>query len=327
MTGSFVGLALWQQEEGGGSLLERLWHYLNYSWQIAEFKFSIASIVVGLLILVFALAISRVLRMFLERRMQAQRRLDAGVRYSVVRLVTYTIIAAGALLALRTSFHIDLTSLAVLFTALSVGIGFGLQFIAGDIAAGFILLFERPVKIGDYVTFSGPDSRVTEGRVHSINLRTTVVMTNDNIAAVVPNSELTNRKVLNWSYRERRSRISIPVGVAYDSDVDLVTQTLLRAAEGVSYVLPEPKPTVQFLEFGESDLKFRLLVWTDRPRRHPQIKSEVNYRIRRLFLEAGIEIPFPQRDLNLRGGALRLEGGAEGSGAEDEEALHGLSRR
>jgi small-conductance mechanosensitive channel len=284
--------------------------------------------VAGILILVGAVVVARVLRMFLDRRMQAQKRLDAGVRYSVVRLVTYTIVTAGLLLALKTSFHIDLTSLAVLFTALSVGIGFGLQFIAGDVAAGFILLFERPVKIGDFVTFSGPDSKMTEGRVHSINLRTTVVMTNDNVAAIVPNSELTNRKVINWSYRERRSRVSVYVGVAYDSDVELVTRTLLRAAEGVSFVLAEPKPGVQFLEFGESDLKFRLLVWTDHPRRHPQIKSDINYRIRQLFLEEGIEIPFPQRDIRITGGRLRLEGDAPPAATEDEEeALHDYSRR
>ena len=321
----FASVALLAQAEGG--LWGRVWHYLNFRWHVAEFEFSIASIVLGLAVFVGALVVARILSGYLGRRMQAQRRLDAGVRYSVLRLVTYTVIAAGTLLALRTSFHVDLTSLAVLFTALSVGIGFGLQFIAGDIAAGFILLFERPVKVGDFVTFSGPDSRVTEGRVHSINLRTTIVMTNDNVAAVVPNSELTNRKVLNWSYRERRSRISVPVGVAYDSDVELVTRTLLRAAEGVPFVLDEPKPGVQFLEFGESDLKFRLLVWTDRPRRHPQIKSEINYRIRRLFIEENIEIPFPQRDLRITGGSLNLEGDARAARADDERELQDLTRR
>ncbi len=305
LSNAFASLA-WQQEVEV-NLLARVWHYLNYQWKIAEFQFSVASISLGLFIFIIAVVIARTLRAYLERRMQAQRRLDAGVRYSVLRLVTYTIVAIGVLLALRTSFHIDLTSLAVLFTALSVGIGFGLQFIAGDIASGFILLFERPVKVGDFLTVSGPDSKLIEGRVHTINLRTTIIMTNDNVAAVVPNSKLVNNNVLNWSYRERRSRISIPIGVGYDSDVEIVTETLLRAAEGVPFVLEEPKPSVQFMEFGDSSLNFRLLVWTDRPRRHPQIKSEINYNIRKMFLAAGIEIPFPQRDVNLRGGTLQLE--------------------
>jgi small-conductance mechanosensitive channel len=169
--------------------------------------------------------------------------------------------------------------------------------------------------------------------VQSINLRTTSVLTNDRITVIVPNSKLVNDNLVNWSYADRRARISVPVGVSYNSDVDLVTHTLLRAAEGVNHVLPEPKPSVQFLGFGESSLDFRLLVWTDRPRRHPQIKSEANYHIWRLFKEAGIEIPFPQRDLNLRDATLRLAtpGGQHleltGAGEEDEEREENLTRR
>jgi small-conductance mechanosensitive channel len=205
----------------------------------------------------------------------------------------------------------------VVFTALSVGIGFGLQFIAGDIASGFILLFERPVRIGDFVTTSGPDSKLVEGRVQSINLRTTVIITNDNIAAIVPNHNLVNENLINWSYSGRRSRLSIPIGVSYDSDIDLVTKTLLRAAEGVQFVLEEPKPSVQFLEFADWSLNFRLLVWTDRPRRHPTIKSEINYRIRKLFLEEGIEIPFPQSEFRVRGGRIKVSGDGDRLGEQN----------
>ncbi|HEX8922864.1 MAG TPA: mechanosensitive ion channel domain-containing protein, partial [Pyrinomonadaceae bacterium] len=188
-----------------------------------------------------------------------------------------------------------------------------------DLASGFILLFERPVRVGDFITITGPDSKLTEGRVQSINLRTTIVMTNDHIAAIVPNSKLVNENLINWSYGERRSRISIPIGVSYDSDVELVTQTLLRAAEEVDHVMEEPKPSVQFLSFGDYSLNFRLLVWTSRPRRHPQIKSDINYRIQRLFKEAGIEIPFPQQDLNLRGGSLRITPNSNDLGPEETE--------
>ena len=306
-----MSFAMWMQDEG---VWERLWRqaeavrgWVSYRWKLAEFEFSVASIVLGLLIFVVAVFLARRMRAYLERRMQAKRRLDPGLQYAVLRVVYYAVVIAGSLFALRTALRLDLTSLAVLFTALSVGIGFGLQFIAGDIASGFILLFERPVKVGDYITLSGPDGKLTEGRVQSINLRTTVVMTNDNIAAVMPNSDLVNRKVLNWSYRERRSRIAVPVGVSYDSDVDLVTETLLRAADDIEHVLAEPPPSVQFLGFGASALDFRLLVWIDHPRRHPKIKSDINYRIRHLFNEAGIRIPSPQHDINLRGGQLRVE--------------------
>jgi len=146
------------------------------------------------------------------------------------------------------------------------------------------------------------------------------VMTNDHIVAVVPNSKLVNQPLINWSYGERRSRISIPIGVSYDSDIELVTQTLLRAAEGVDHVMEEPKPSVQFLSFGDFSLDFRLLVWTSRPRRYAQIKSDINYRIQRLFKEARIEIPFPQQDLNLRGGSLQITPASDDDlGPEEDE--------
>jgi small-conductance mechanosensitive channel len=301
------GCALWLQD--GQNYLKWLWSYLNHKFVIGNFEISLSSVVIGLGALLVAMIISRSLRAFLQRRMEGHKRLDPGLQYTLLRLIHYFIIVIGALIAFRTAFNADLTTLAVVFTALSVGIGFGLQYIAGDIASGFILLFERPVRVGDFITITGPDSKLTEGRVQSINLRTTVVMTNDHIAAIVPNSKLVNQNLINWSYGERRSRISIPIGVSYDSDVDLVTKTLLQAADGVQYVMTEPKPSVQFLTFGDWSLNFRLLIWTDRPRRHPSIKSDINYRIRRLFNEAGIEIPFPQSEFRLRGGPLQISPG------------------
>jgi potassium-dependent mechanosensitive channel len=304
-------LAIVQADENA---LQRLWrmteplrYYINFRWEVGNFPFSIATLTLGLLVLVAAIFVSRYLRRFLEGRMSRHKHLDPGVQFTILRLVHYFIMAVGAIVALRIAVSADFTSLAVAFTALSIGIGFGLQFIAGDIASGFIILFERPVRVGDYITIPGPDGKLTEGRVRGINLRTTVVMTNDNVASVVPNSKIVNQNFLNWTFRERRTRVAVPIGVASDSDVDLVTTTLLRAAEGVQFLLAEPKPSVQFMEFGDFDLKFRLLVWTDRPRRHIAIRSEINYNIARLFREAGIEIPNPQRDINVRGGALRID--------------------
>ena len=305
--------------------MQRLWrlseplrNYINHPWTVGNFPFSIATLTLGLLILLFAVFVSRYLRRFIEGRMARHKHLDPGVQFTILRLVHYFVITVGVIVALRIAISADFTSLAVAFTALSIGIGFGLQFIAGDIASGFIILFERPVRVGDFITIPGPDSELTEGRVRSINLRTTVVMTNDNVAAVVPNSKIVNQTFLNWTFRERRSRLSIPVGVAYGSDPEHVKRTLLRAAEGVQFLLAEPKPSVQFMKFGDSSLDFRLLVWTDRPRRHPAIKSDIRYNIFRLFREEGIEIPFPQRDINLRGGALRLDARAGQLAAGDD---------
>ena len=324
-------LALWQADE---NILQRLWrlseplrYWINYPWQVGNFPFSIATLTLGLLVIIASVAVSRYLRRFLDARLSRHRHLDPGVQFTILRLVHYFIMTVGIIVALRIAVQADFTSLAVVFTALSIGIGFGLQFIAGDIASGFIILFERPVRVGDYVTIPGPDGKLTEGRVRSINLRTTVVMTNDNVASVVPNSKIVNQNFLNWTFRERRTRLSVQVGVSYDADPAHVTRTLLRAAEGVQFLLAEPKPTVQFMEFGESSLDFRLLVWTDRPRRHLPIKSEIRYNVHRLFKEEGIEIPFPQRDINLRGGALRLDAGDGRLAAGDEEDEPEYSRR
>ncbi|MDQ1559093.1 MAG: hypothetical protein QOD32_2153 [Pyrinomonadaceae bacterium] len=320
--------------EGSVNWLIRFWNnYLNQKLEIGDtLKISVASLIGGVLILLGAWVLSRMIRKLLEGRLAARTHLDPGLQFTLLRLTHYVILTLGIIFAASLGLNLQFTSLAVLFTALSVGIGFGLQFIAGDIASGFILLFERPARIGDWVTITGPDSKLTEGRVQSINLRTTSVLTNDRITVIVPNSKLVNDNLVNWSYADRRSRLSVPIGVSYNSDVDLVTDTLLRSAEGVNHVLPDPKPSVQFLGFGESSLDFRLLVWTDRPRRHPQIKSDINYRIWRLFKEAGIEIPFPQRDLNLRGAELRLNapGGQHltltDAGETDEEHEENLTR-
>ena len=296
---------------------QRVWRYINYKFTVGNFEISAASIVIGVAVFVAAVIISRSVRSFMERRLASRAHLDPGIQYTVLRLIHYLVITFGVLFALKTAFNLDLTTLAVVFTALSVGIGFGLQFIAGDLASGFILLFERPVRIGDFITISDRNNQRVEGRVQSINLRTTIVMTNDHIAAIIPNSKLVNQNLINWSYGERRSRIAIPVGVAYDADVDLVTATLQRAAEGVEHLLEEPKARVQFLGFGDYSLDFRLLVWTNRPRRHAQIRSDINYRIHRLFSEMKIEIPFPRQELHLRGDTSQLKGLGDDLGPEE----------
>ncbi|HET9478274.1 MAG TPA: mechanosensitive ion channel domain-containing protein, partial [Pyrinomonadaceae bacterium] len=214
-------------------------------------------------------------------------------------LIRYVVIIVGSLVAVKQAFAIDLTSIAVIFTALSVGIGFGLQYLAADIASGFILLFERPIRVGDRITL-GED----EGDVQSIRLRTTVVKTNDQIAIIVPNSKLVSQPVINWSYGDPRARIVCEVGVSYDADIDLVTDTLVEAAQGVENVLAAPPPRVQFMKFGEYSLDFRLLVWTHQPRRHAQIRSDINYRIAKLFRERSIKIPYPTQQFLLDGTSL-----------------------
>jgi small-conductance mechanosensitive channel len=252
-------------------------------------------VVIGVTLLVAVLVLSGKLSSLLDRRLAKHIHIDPGLRYTIARLLRYLWVLVGILAVLKGAFLLDLTLLALVFTAFSVGIGFGLQYIAADIASGFILLFERPVRVGDRITI-GED----EGDVQSIKLRTTIIYTNDRIAIIVPNSRLVSQRVINWSYGDPRARIAIPISVATTSDVNLVTETLKLAAEGVENVLTDPPPKVQFLRFGEYSLDFRLLVWTRQPSRHPQIKSDINYRIERLFRERGIEIPYPTQEFLLK---------------------------
>ena len=252
-------------------------------------------LVIGLTLLVLVFVLSGRLSSFFEGRIVKRKHIDPGLRYTITRLLRYLLVVVGIVAVLKGAFDLDLTSVAVFFTALSVGIGFGLQYIAADIASGFILLFERPVRVGDRITI-GED----EGDVQSIKLRTTIIYTNDRIAIIVPNSRLVSQRVINWSFGDPRARIAIPISVATTSDVNQVTETLVLAAEGVENVLSDPPPKVQFLRFGEYSFDFRLLVWTRQPSRHPQIKSDINYRIERLFRERGIEIPYPTHEFLLK---------------------------
>jgi small-conductance mechanosensitive channel len=277
------------------NLLSRIYLYVTQKFTFGQITVSVASLVIGIIVVVIAVFASRIAFSLIEHRLAKRRHIDPGLRFTIARLVKFLLFTVGLLFALKQAFAVDLTSLAVVFTALSVGIGFGLQYLAADIASGFILLFERPIRIGDRITI-GDD----EGDVQSINLRTTIVNTNDRIAIIVPNSKLVSQRVVNWSYGDPRSRIPIPVGVATDSDIDLVTETLVEAAKGVDNVLTDPPPSVQFLKFGEYSLEFRLLVWSRQPRRHVQIRSDINYRIERLFRDRGIRIPYPTQEFLLK---------------------------
>lgn len=277
------------------AIISQIWSYLTRQFTFGRITVSISSVVIGLIVVILTILIARWSSALLERRIANRRHIDPGLRYTICRLAKYIIIIVGSLVALKQAFAIDLTSIAVIFTALSVGIGFGLQYIAADIASGFILLFERPIRIGDRITI-GED----EGDVQSINLRTTIVTTNDRIAIIVPNSKLVTQNVVNWSYGDPRARLAIPVSVADDADVELVTDTLVQAAKKVTNVLPEPQPEVQFLKFGEYSLDFRLLVWTNLPRRHMQIRSDINYRIAQLFRDRAIKLATPTQELRVR---------------------------
>jgi small-conductance mechanosensitive channel len=189
---------------------------------------------------------------------------------------------------------VNATSLAVVFGALSIGIGFGLQNIFNNFISGLILLFERPIQVGDYVEVGGLWAEVKQ-----INVRATVVQTFDNASVIIPNSDFISQQVTNWSFKDQRMRRNIEVGVAYGSDIDLVEQTLVDIVKDHRRVLKYPKPEVLFIDHADSALIFRLRIWV-----HVDdfwsVPSKIRFDIDRRFRELGIEIAFPQRDLHIR---------------------------
>ena len=239
--------------------------------------------------------LARVFRRVLIRRAFPRVGLETGLSHALANIISYGIIALGLLVGLQTS-GIHLGTLTVLFGAMGVGIGFGLQNVAGNFVAGLILLIERPIQVGDRIQIGD-----LHGRVSRINIRATEVFTNDNIAVIVPNSEFISQQVINWSHGGNWIRHRVPVGIAYGSDVEEVKKALLDAAANVGAVLQDPPPMVRFVAFGDSSLDFELIAWTSELlHRRGEFISRVNFAIHEALSRHGIEIPFPQRDLHVR---------------------------
>jgi len=255
---------------------------------------------VSLGILIFLLfSITRWLKIWIVTRLLANSSVELGVRLAVGAIVRYLVIAVGLIVILQTT-GIDLSTVTILAGALGVGVGFGLQNITNNFVSGFLLLIERPIKVGDRIEV-GP----VTGDVVNIALRATTVVTNDNIAIIVPNSEFVSSRVTNWSYTDRSVRFNFPVGVSYQSDPELVRRLLLQVADQHAGVLKDPKPDAILQEFGDSALNFILRVWTKQYSTTPgTLRSELNFMISKIFKEQGIEIPYPQRDLHIRSGSL-----------------------
>jgi potassium-dependent mechanosensitive channel len=253
-----------------------------------------------LLILVAAWWLSKALRHALARLAKRWPGMNPASVYSLGRVFHYTLLVLGLLIGLST-IGIDFSNLALLFGALGVGIGFGLQNMVSNFVSGLIILFEKSLKVGDFVEL---ESGVV-GEVREINMRSTRITTNDNIDILVPNSEFVNGRVVNWTLDEAFRRIHVPFGVAYGSDKEKVRQAALEAAERVTHTLRGingREPQVWFVKFGDSSLDFELVVWLtpEAVKRPSRVQAEYLWEIHTSLENHKLEVPFPQRDVHFR---------------------------
>ena len=273
-------------------LINEILHYhlfeLNKTW------ITPSSILMFIVAVLLFFLFSKILRTALLNRILNRFQIDQGTKYNLNRVTHYLIMITGAIVSFQ-FIGLDLTGLAFIFGLLSVGIGFGLQNIASNFVSGLILLFERPIKIGDRVTVGD-----TEGDVTAINMRSTTIRSLKNITIIVPNSDFISSQVINWSHGDPTVRLDVEVGVSYNSDLDTVIRCLKEVARENSDVLTEPQPEVYFTSFGDSSWNMRLLVWLNNPYRYYATRSDINCAIVRKFRENKVEIPFPQRDLHVR---------------------------
>jgi small-conductance mechanosensitive channel len=282
------------------SLLARIKAILNFPLlPLGGANITLWTLIYFLALLLLLFYLTAKARKLLVERVLIRTKLDVGAQQAVGSITRYVFLLVGLLIILQT-VGINLTTLNVIAGAVGIGVGFGLQNIASNFISGLIILLERPIKVGDRIVVGD-----VEGDVIEIGARSTTVITNNHIAIIVPNSMFISEPVVNWKYNDPRVRFEIPVGVSYGSDVRLVERLLLEVARENADVLKEPPPDVCFREFGESSLNFVLRVWNqNHVHRKLVLYSALNFAIHDKFKGHGVEIPFPQRDLHIRGGAL-----------------------
>ncbi len=257
--------------------------------QVVDFRISKLLIVV--LIILCARLIAWLLTNVALYNVYRQRDIDEGSQYAVNQLLKYVIYLIAIFVSLN-SLGINMTFVMGGTAALLVGVGLGLQQTFNDFFSGLILLFERSVSVGDILTVDG-----LQGSVKKIGLRSSVVETLGNRTVIIPNSKLVNHNVVNWNHFDDKVRFDVKVGVAYGSDTELVKRLLIEAVEGHLDVLDFPKPFVRFEDFGDSDLKFSVFFFSDQLIGTDNIKSDIRFKIDKLFRDNDITIPFPQRDV------------------------------
>lgn len=289
----------------------------SFGFMLGDFNISPGFVLTIIFVLYGATLFSKAIQTILLKEILPRYSAEKGVQLSITRLVHYAIVTVGFFIMLRV-LGFELKQLTLLGGALGVGIGFGLQAIVTNFAGGLILLFERPLKVGDTIQI-GADL----GEVKHLGLRATIIQTFDNAEIVIPNSDLITGQVTNWTLAERRVRVKVPVGVAYGSDVSKVLEILQTCGHQNPMVLSTPKPNALFLAFGASSLDFELRVWIPEFLDSLTVKSDLNQSIESEFDLNNIEIPFLQTDLHIRSidekAATALSGGGVDNANSDKK--------
>ena len=265
-------------------------------------KLTLARLFYGFVIVFGMFILSKYVQWVLRRQVLQAFQIAEHTQFILLRFLHFSLIIIGVIVSLST-IGVSFTSLAIIFGGLSIGIGFGLQNIASNLISGFILIFERPIKIGDLVEIM--DVNIF-GRISSINLRSTVIVSLDEKEIIVPNSQLITESVHNLTHASNLFRLRVEVGVSYGSDVELVKKALLEAADAHPDVIKEPEPTmenvtppfVRFVSFGESSLDFHLLTWIPDSFQRFDVASDLHFIIWHKFKEHNITIAFPQLDVH-----------------------------
>lgn len=286
-----------------------------FTFDIGEntYRFTYLNVVM----IVLVLAITRASIWFVKRWLQNRvnhSKLDKGKAYAITQIVTY-LVWTIAILFILDYIGIKITALLLGSTALFVGLGLGLQDTFKDFVAGFIILMERTMTVGDVVEVNN-----IVGRVLEVGLRTTLVQTRDDIYLIIPNQKLTSENVINWSQSKRVTRFAVDVGVAYGSDTRKVEKLLIEAAKEHSMVAKNPEPTVHFGGFGDSSLDFSLLFYSNNLFRIEKVKSDLRFAIDQKFRDNNVTIPFPQRDLWVKDWPKdKLRHGSEATDEDQQE--------
>jgi len=248
-----------------------------------------------------AILFARWMRRIIIRLLKQQGHLDPSVQVSIATVVYYAVLAMGLMMAVSAT-GLPVQSLAVFSGAIGLGVGLGMQDIARNFASGLIMLLGRPIRPTDWIALGD-----LEGGVVSIGIYSTIIRTLDDANVVVPNSQLLNSQIINWTLDRQIRRVKVGVGVGYGSDMQLVTRLLMAVAAASPDVLKEPAPYVQLTGFGASAVNFNLVVWTSSQLTNPiQLMSDLYYAIWETCQQNKIELPFTQLDLRLRDGAALL---------------------